>query len=193
MATYFCERHYLELVAKYLLNLAQFIQVVCGKYYFHLFVFYLLDFHLHLVESFAIYTDNARLRYKGIRVDHLDKAEHVYALILLCQDTEHFHLLTCIPSMTIQNGYAMLHLGADSIGHLLPFAREDKELYRLSASIHHIVKHIVLHCHHTETKHHLVGSLQVCTKLWEEHTRTDNTEVGCYEHRTKRYVMILVY
>ena len=193
MTTYIRKRHYLELVAKNLLNLTKLIQVVCGKYYFHLFSFNLLDFNLHLVESFTVYSDNARLRYEGVRVNHFDESEHVYALVLLCQNTEHFHFLTSIPSVSIQNGNTMPHLSTNSISYLLPFARENKELYRLSASIHHIVEYIVLHRHHTESEHHLMCSLYVCTKLREEHTRANDTEVGCYKYRTKRYVVILVY
>ena len=86
----------------------------------------------------------------------------------------------------------MIHLGADSVGYLLPFAREYKELYRLPAGIHDIVEYVVLHGHHTETEHHLMSTLQIGAELWEEHTRTDNTEVGCYQYRAQRHVVILV-
>ena len=86
----------------------------------------------------------------------------------------------------------MVHLCADGIGNLLPLAREDKELHGLATGVHHIVEHIVLHRHYTEAEHHLMGTLQISTKLWEEHTGADDTEVDRNQHRTQRDVVILV-
>ena len=82
----------------------------------------------------------------------------------------------------------MLGFSTNGIGNLLPFASENQELNRLSSGIHHIVQGIVLECHHTETKHHLVGSLHVGTKLRKEHTRTNDTEVSCNQDIAKRYI-----
>ena len=62
VTAYLAKRQYFELVAKNLSNLAEFIQIIGGKYYFHLFLFFdILDFYFHLIESLTIYTDNARL------------------------------------------------------------------------------------------------------------------------------------
>ena len=92
--------------------------------------------------------------------------------------------------MTVEDRHTVVHLCADGIGNLLPLAREDKELHGLATGVHHIVEHIVLHRHYTEAKHHLMGTLQISTKLWEEHTGADDTEVGSDKHITQRDVRV---
>ena len=95
--------------------------------------------------------------------------------------------------MPVKYGDAVVHLRTDGVGYLLPFLREDHKLYRLPPCIHHIVEGIVLHRHHTEAEHHLVGALQIGTKLWEEHTRTDDAEVGSYQYVAQRNIgMVLI-
>ena len=79
----------------------------------------------------------------------------------------------------------MIHLRADGIGYLLPFAREYHKLHRLSAAVHHIIEHIVLHRHHAKTKRHFMGTLDIVAKLREEHTRANDTEIGGKEHGAK--------
>ena len=76
----------------------------------------------------------------------------------------------------------MVHLRNDGIGYLLPFLGENKELHRLSSGIHHIVEGIVLHRHHTETEHHLMGPFESGTKLRIEHTRANDTEIGSNQY-----------
>ena len=85
-------------------------------------LFNLLDLHPHLFEALTIYTNDGALRYKGIRVDHLDESEDIHALVLAGQDTEHLHLMTRIPAMTIENRYTVIHLRTDGVGYLLPLA-----------------------------------------------------------------------
>ena len=87
----------------------------------------------------------------------------------------------------------MVHFRADGIGYLLPFFREYHELYRLPSGVHHIVEHEVLECHHAEAEHHLMGPFDVVAELWEEHTRADDTEIDGNQHRTQRYVVVLVH
>ena len=166
--------------------------IIGSKDDFH-FLF-LLDFYFHLVEALAIDTNDTRLADKGLRVNHFDESEHVDALVFLSQNTEHLHLLTSIPSVSIKDGNTMIHLRANSIGYLLPFLSEYHELYGLASCIHHIVERIVLHRHHTKAEHHLMSTLQIGAELWEEHTRADDAEVSSYQHVTQRYIrMILVH
>ena len=152
----------------------------------------LFYFHPHFLESFAIDTNNGTLRDKGLRVDHLDETEHIDALVLSGQDTEHFYFLTSIPSVTIENGNTMMRLSTDGISYLLPFSGEYQELYRLSTGIHDIVEGIVLHRHHTETEHHLMGALKIGAKLWEEHTGADDAEVSSNQHIAQRYIGVIL-
>ena len=84
--------------------------------------------------------------------------------------------------MTIENGHAMVHLRADGIGNLLPLLAEYHKLHGLAPHVHHVVQHVVLHGHDTKAKHHFVSALDVCAELWEEHTGTDDAEVGSEEH-----------
>ena len=86
----------------------------------------------------------------------------------------------------------MIHLRADGIGYLLPFAREYHKLHRLSAAVHHVVEHIVFHCHHAETKGHLVGTLDIVAKLREEHTGANDAEINGKEHAAKRDIVIVL-
>ena len=87
----------------------------------------------------------------------------------------------------------MMHLRTNGVGYLLPLRTEDKELHRLSTGVHHIVECIVLHRHHTEAEHHLMGTFEISAELWEEHTGADNTEVGSQKNITQRHIrMILI-
>ncbi len=145
-----------------------------------------------MVEAFAIDADDGALRHEGLRVEHLDEAEHVDALVLLGEDTEYLDVLSCVPAVSVENGDAVVHLRADGIGYLLPLLGEDHELYRLAAGVHHVVEHEVLEGHHAEAEHHLVGPLDVVAKLREEHTGADDAEVDGDEHGAERHVVILV-
>ena len=181
MTTYVFQGQHFKLVTQDFANLHQFVRVVGSKYYFHLFLVFLYT-HSHLVESFAIDTDDARLRYEGVGVYHFDETEHIDALVLLGQDTEYLALSACVPTVSVEDGYAVIHLCTNGVGYLLPLRGEDEELDRLSSGIHDVVQCIVLHSHHAEAEHDLVGTLHVGAKLWEEHTRANDTEVGSYQH-----------
>ncbi len=132
---------------------------------FNCFNVFIFDFHLHLIKSLAIHTDYGTLTYKGIWVDNLDDTEDGDALVLLCQDTEHLHLVARVPAMAIENGYAMIHLHTDGIGYLLIFLAEYHKLYTFSLGIHHIVEYQVFYHHRTETEYYLSNSVYR-GKLW---------------------------
>ena len=90
--------------------------------------------------------------------------------------------MACVPAVPVEDGDAVIHLRTYGIGYLLPFAGEYHELYRLSAGIHNVVEGIVLHSHHAEAEHHLVGAFQIGAELGEEHTGTNDAEVGCNQY-----------
>ena len=115
------KRYHFKLITQNLSDLCQLVQVVGGKYDFH-FLLLIFDFHIHLIESFAIDTNNGALRNERIRVDHLDQTEHIDALVLLGEDTEYLHLLSCIPPVTIEYGYTVIHLCTNGVGYLLPLS-----------------------------------------------------------------------
>ena len=185
MTTYVFQGQHFKLVTQDFANLHQFVRVVGSKYYFHLFLVFLYT-HSHLIKSFAIDTDDARLRYEGVGVYHFDETEHIDALVLLGQDTEHLALSACVPTVSVEDGHAVVHLCADGIGYLLPLLAENHKLHRLPPSVHDVVERIVLHRHHTEAEHHLMGALHVGAKLREEHTGADDAEVGSYQHIAQR-------
>ena len=83
-----------------------------------LFLFYL---HFHFIESLAIDADDTTLTDEGIGIDALDESENAYTLTFACKDAKHFHILSCVPSMTIENGHTMLHFRTNSIGYFLVF------------------------------------------------------------------------
>ena len=87
------------------------------------------------------------------------------ALVLLCQNTEHLHLVARVPAVAIENGYAMIHLHTDGIGYLLIFLAEYHKLHTFSLGIHHIVEYQVFYHHRTETEYYLSNSVYR-GKLW---------------------------
>ena len=89
----------------------------------------LLNLNFHFVEALAVDADDGTLRDKGVRVDHLDKAEDVGGLALAGQQTDDFALLTCVPAVTIEDGDTVIGLRAQGVGYLLPLTAEDEELY----------------------------------------------------------------
>ena len=152
---------------------------------FNCFNVFIFDFHLHLIKSLAIYTDYGTLTYKGIWVDDLDDTEDGDALVLLCQDTEHLHLVARVPAMTVKNGYTMVHLRTDGVGYLLIFLAEYHELHTFSFGIHYIVEYQVLYHHRTETEYHLSNGVyrsKVRLRIEDEERTAYDEEIYEDEH-----------
>ena len=151
-----------------------------------------LNLNFHFVEAFAIDTDDGTLRDEGIGVNHFDESEDIGRLALACQQTNDLSLLSCVPAVAIEDGDAVIGLGTKCVGYLLPLLTEDKELYRLPTTVHHIVEHEVLNDHRAEAEHNLVDAFQRVTKLRNEQTGANDNEVDERQHRSQRDVSELV-
>ena len=81
-----------------------------------------IDFHFHLIEALTIDTDDAALADKGVWVGEFDDAKDGGAFKFLGQDAEHFHILSCVPAVPIEDGYAVTSLRSDGFGQLLILA-----------------------------------------------------------------------
>ena len=59
-------------------------------------------FNLQFIESFAIYSDNITLRYKGVFINIPHHSEYFIGLIFLGKYNNYFDALFAIPTGTIQ-------------------------------------------------------------------------------------------
>ena len=142
-----------------------------------LLLIFLWHFHFHLVKAFAINTDDGTLADKGSRVNHFDETEDVDTLILFREQTDYLALLPSVPSVAVEDSHTVFHLSAYLIGYLLPFLRENQELYRLPLTVHDIVEHEILNKHRAETEHNHLCTLEVCAELRDEETAADDDEI----------------
>lgn len=150
-----------------------------------LFFLILWHFHLHFIESLTVNTDDRTLTYKCVGVYHLYQPEDIHTLTLLCQQTQHLHLPARIPSVSVENRYRVFRVLGYGVGYLLVFARENKELHRLSSGIHHVVQREAFNANRTQCEHHLVDSFEISAERGDEHTAAHYHEVYENEYLTQ--------
>ena len=153
---------------------------------------FLLDFDFDGVEAFAIDTDDGALRDEGVGVDLFDKAEDGEALVLAGKDAQHFHFLTSVPAVSVEDGDTVVELGADGVGNLLVFLREDEELHGGALAVVDEVEHEVFDDHGAESEHDHRGALEDGTEGGDEETGADDDEIDEDEHGAERHVVELV-
>ena len=152
----------------------------------------LLHLNLYLVESLAIYADNATLTDEGARVDHLYQSEDEHRFALLGKQTYHLHLLACVPAVAVEDCECMVGLACYGFGYLLVFLREYHELHRLALHVHHIVEHSTFDDHRTQTEYHHLATLWELAERVDDETAAYDYKVYHDEYFAKRNVVVLV-
>ena len=84
--------------------------------------------------------------------------------------------------MAVEDGDAVVHLGADGIGYLFVFLRENHELHGLSHGVVDVVEYEVLDDHGAESEGHLMDAVDAVAELRDEEAGSDDEEVDHDEH-----------